>query len=645
MKKKFAFLLSLLVLSSCSIGFPSFNGSFNTSSIDNTSENSSSVEQESSSSKGDSSVSSSSSSSSKPSSSSSSKPTTSSSSSKPSSSSSSSSSSETTSEKLYAATYENKTPDGYYESCRGKKGAELKKALHDIIDDHTEYTYGSEINSYMKVMDEDINDSSKMHFIYTGVTSKSTSFNKEHVWAKSHGGFDTSKPAGSDLHNLRPCIEWVNSKRGSLDFDMGGELLSNYNGNNRVGSTFEPSDFSKGDVARTIFYMAVRYEGDGEPQLEVESPTNKNKYYDYSSGATGVHGNFDALYDWATSGIDPVDDQEVKRNNIIYEKYQHNRNPFIDHPEFIIMIYDKEYNGEGALKDLNPFENKVDPQEEKAEFEKLVTAIGNDIDENSYAKIQEAKDYYDKMSKEGKDLSKTSYEKLQSIIEQYEQYMEEYGVQITIDLINAIGEVTLDSKNAIEAAEKAYNDLSSEQKSKVTNYQTLVDARTTFDKIYSEWLEEQKEKSFEIAFGSIEGASSSYSSNVTLTSGDKKLIASYCYKQGTEFRLGNNSSCQGDEQVISSLGISSNSASLKTLFTFKGTKITLTSTKKYGTVSNLYFMYSLDGASWSKISSFDGDFSSTRTFEADISNLSTAYFAVVISGNEPRLVLNTLKFS
>ena len=649
MKKKLAVLLSLLVLSSCSVTLPSFNSSFN-SSFSETSNNTTSSELENSSTSETSSLnSSSSSSSSKPSSSSSSKPSStsskpnSSSSSRPSSSSSSTSGS-TNENKLYAATYKNNTPDGYYESCRGKKGAELKKALHDIIDNHTEYTYNSTINEYMKVMDEDINDTSKMHFIYTGITSKSTAFNKEHVWAKSHGGFDTKKPAGSDLHNLRPCNSNLNSIRGSLDFDMGGTLLSQYNGNNKKGSTFEPSDFSKGDVARTIFYMAVRYEGDGEPQLEVESPSDKTRFYDYSSGASGVHGNFDALYDWATSRIDPVDDQEVKRNNIIYSKYQHNRNPFIDHPEFIIMIYDKTYNGAGALNDSNPFEEDIDPQEEKERFEELVNSIGT-IDENSYEKIEEAKNYYNNMSQDAKDISLEIYDDLLALIEAYEEYMDVYGGEIVIDLIDAIGEVTLESKNAIEKAEAAYNDLTEEQKSRVTNYQTLLDAREEFDVLYEQWLLEQQEKEFEVSFASIEGATSSYKSNVTLTSGDKSFVASYCYKQGTEFRLGHNESAKGDANVISSLSLSSDSASLKTLFMFKGTKITLTSSKQYGTTNDLYIVNSFDGNTWSKVASFDGNFDSSRTFEIDISNYSSAYYAIVVAGSKPRLVLNTLKFS
>ena len=96
--------------------------------------------------------------------------------------------------------------------------------------------------------------------------------------------------------------------------------------------TWEPRDAVKGDVARMIFYMATRYEGDsGEPDLEV---------VDYAPSAPNgepVHGVLSALFQWHIE--DPVDEWEENRNDIIYEDYQENRNPFIDHPEFVELIF------------------------------------------------------------------------------------------------------------------------------------------------------------------------------------------------------------------------------------------------------------------------------------------------------------------
>ena len=255
---------------------------------------------------------------------------------------------------------QNKDIDSYYESVRGLKGEELKEGLHDIIKGHKTFGYSSLGQEDWETVDVDPFNSSNFYVIYEGSKKKGYSVNKEHTWAKSHGSFGTSAPAGSDLHNLRGSNSNLNSTRGNLDFgavdhtsgnsiyksfswanaDMEGNYRDNY---------FEPKDSWKGDVARIIFYMATRYDGGSEPELEVGGNIDHSRFNDFSSGASGLHGNFADLYEWATSGIDPVSDYEVNRNNLVDQLYQHNRNPFIDHPEFIVMIYDKTYDGPGAL--------------------------------------------------------------------------------------------------------------------------------------------------------------------------------------------------------------------------------------------------------------------------------------------------------
>ena len=264
--------------------------------------------------------------------------------------------------------------DEYYEPVRGLKGEALKEGLHEIINDHISFSYTSSKKSWL---DTDVlpSNSSNLYLFYQGSLPRSevySSSNREHVWAKSHGDFEDVYPMHSDYHNLHPSNPDVNQYRSNYNFgevdtsksykdfgedygwsedSMRGNLLGS--GLNTSGTVFEPKDQFKGDVARTIFYMAVRYEGDnGEMDLEVNGNIDTSKYYSFTSGADGLHGNFIDLYNWATSGIDPVDDYEVHRNNIIDQDYQHNRNPFVDHPEFIIMIYDKNYNGAGALNDF-----------------------------------------------------------------------------------------------------------------------------------------------------------------------------------------------------------------------------------------------------------------------------------------------------
>ena len=124
----------------------------------------------------------------------------------------------------------------------------------------------------------------------------------------------------------------MNTLRSEKDFDYGGEVV--FNGSTETtclstSSTFEPRDEVKGDIARIILYMDVRYEGgDDEPNLvPIDGLTS------YPNPQVGV---LSTLLDWHT--MDPPDAFEKRRNDIIYE-WQGNRNPFIDYPEFVDYIY------------------------------------------------------------------------------------------------------------------------------------------------------------------------------------------------------------------------------------------------------------------------------------------------------------------
>lgn len=545
--------------------------------------------------------------------------------------------------KLYAATIKNNIPEGYYDSCKGLKGEELKEALHEIIDDHEWFNYSS-TQEFYKEIDRDPHDSSKMNFIYTGATNIGTSYNKEHVWAKSHGGFENKYPMHSDLHNLHPCNSNLNSTRGNLDFKEGGDVLTQYNGNNKVNKnvSFEPSDFSKGDTARTIFYMAVRYEGDGsELDLELSKPSSSS-YYDFSNGADGTHGNFDDLYKWAISGQDPVDDYEVSRNNVIYSNYQGNRNPFIDHPEFIYMIYDKNYSGPGALLDDNPYQEIIlTPQEEVNIFSDYVNQIV--VDQiNSDEFITKAENYYQKMSDEAKALAQDVYSLFLEKKSQYKEFAKEYLSNRVIELINSIGEVTLESKEIIEQAEKEYLALDEEVKELVKNYQVLLDARARYDILYQEWIESNPSMPFTFNFYESEGATSSYSQNVIVKYQEMEFKFSHVYHAGNDFRLGSNNSAQVSENMKSAIpNIKSNSSSFESLFDIMGRTLTLTYNKNYGTVSNIYLLNSTDGgATYQLIGSQTYD-ESNKQVSFDISSTRGRY-AIVIDGSKPRLCIDSL---
>ncbi|MBE9468916.1 MAG: endonuclease [Bacteroidetes bacterium] len=238
-------------------------------------------------------------------------------------------------------------PTGYYNGCEGKDGAVLKAALHGVIKGHVEYSY-TDVWNILQQSDEDPSNPGNIMLIYTGRSQdkyfrdRGTSFdyaaagytlsdawNREHVWAKSHGDFGTEPPAGCDAHNLKPVDRTVNTSRYNKDFAEGGTPNVEATECNSTSSSWEPRDAVKGDVARIIFYMATRYEGEnGEPDLEAVDKVN--------TYPLAEHGKLSDLLKWNEQ--DPPDDFERNRNNVIYT-WQKNRNPFIDHPEFVNLIW------------------------------------------------------------------------------------------------------------------------------------------------------------------------------------------------------------------------------------------------------------------------------------------------------------------
>ncbi|CAM5705139.1 Ribonuclease OS=Streptomyces alboniger OX=132473 GN=CP975_29185 PE=4 SV=1 [Streptomyces alboniger] len=226
--------------------------------------------------------------------------------------------------------------DTYYQDALGKTGPALKSALHTIVSEQTKLSY-AQVWDALKTTDQDPANSANVILLYTGSSrAKSANggdqgdWNREHVWAKSHGDFGTSTGPGTDIHHLRPEDVTVNSIRGNKDFDNGGSAVSGAPGNLTDGDSFEPRDAVKGDVARMILYMAVRYDGEsGFPDLE---PNDK-----VDNGSAPAIGRLSVLKQW--NDEDPPDAFEKNRNQIIFDKYQHNRNPFIDHPEWVSAVW------------------------------------------------------------------------------------------------------------------------------------------------------------------------------------------------------------------------------------------------------------------------------------------------------------------
>jgi endonuclease I len=227
--------------------------------------------------------------------------------------------------------------DAYYAAASGKSGEALKTALHNIISSNiTTISYDAVWNA-LKVTDQDPSNSSNVILLYSGISRSKTlnggssgNWNREHVWAQSHGDFGTSNGPGTDLHHLRPEDVSINSTRGNKDFDNGGTAVSGASGNYTDADSWEPRSAVKGDVARMIFYMAVRYEGgDSWADLEVNNSVN--------NGSNPYMGKLSTLLAWHAQ--DPPTAAEKNRNQIIYSSYQRNRNPFIDHPEWASSIF------------------------------------------------------------------------------------------------------------------------------------------------------------------------------------------------------------------------------------------------------------------------------------------------------------------
>jgi len=251
-------------------------------------------------------------------------------------------------------------PVGYYNGTEGLRGSALKTKLHEIICGHNSLSYYfSKYVIYYADADPEI--PGNVILIYTGRSQDGFDYgiggnqlNREHVWAKSHGHFSGILPMDSDVHNLKPVDASVNSSRSNLDFDY--SLYPHPEATEckfTPGVSWEPRDAVKGDVARTIFYMDARYEWtNGEMNLTVVDQVNTYPQPE--------HGKLSALLEW--NEMDLPDLFEYNRNNVVH-RFQKNRNPFIDNPDFVGLIWgDKSLPyfsiGDIALSDDQPYEGE-----------------------------------------------------------------------------------------------------------------------------------------------------------------------------------------------------------------------------------------------------------------------------------------------
>ena len=238
-------------------------------------------------------------------------------------------------------------PNGYYNTATGKTGEELKTALHDIIKGHHVVSYSGVLDAFAytdckpngKIWDIYSNYEFNLSGVCGSYNSEGDCWNREHTWPQSW--FNQHSTPRSDLFHVYPTDGYVNGQRANYPYgEVNNPTYTSGNGSKLgpcvtagySGKVFEPIDEYKGDIARSYFYMSVRYSTEDD-NWGSSGMTNKSTILPWA---------MDMLLRW--SDADPVSQKEIDRNNTVYG-YQNNRNPFIDHPEFARMIWDENWSG------------------------------------------------------------------------------------------------------------------------------------------------------------------------------------------------------------------------------------------------------------------------------------------------------------
>jgi len=249
-------------------------------------------------------------------------------------------------------------PSGYYDSLEGLSGPSLKQAIQDIIANPSVVRLHSyaDIWDIIRTADQNPVNSNQVWCMYiespmakldqqvgSSIVGK---WNREHIFCQSRGGFEVSNNDSadginlwsstsaasvvdgvSDAHHIRVENGQENSSRNNKNYGTVASATVYAGPSNTQGSWY-------GDVARALFYMAVRFNGlnvvNGDPSEYLPSTTT----------ASGNIGDLATLLNW--NNTDPRDDYEMNRNNYIYT-WQMNRNPFIDYPLLVNYVFGANY--------------------------------------------------------------------------------------------------------------------------------------------------------------------------------------------------------------------------------------------------------------------------------------------------------------
>ncbi len=270
-------------------------------------------------------------------------------------------------------------PAGYYDTVDETNATTLRTTLHAAIDDHTRIPYTSSATDTWNVLesaDQDPLDSGRVLDVYMNESyikhgAGNTDYNREHSWPKSYGfpNDGSSNYPYTDCHHLFISNDSRNSSRSNKPYGTAGGSGTEYvtvfyNGvgggsgvypgwSNWADTTYwETWMDRRGDVARAMFYMDVRYEGGShggtghsEPDLILtDNLTLIENSNTGSNESVAYMGMLAVLLQWHAD--DPVDAKEQARNDAVYA-HQGNRNPFIDHPEWVDCLFNDTCGGGG----------------------------------------------------------------------------------------------------------------------------------------------------------------------------------------------------------------------------------------------------------------------------------------------------------
>lgn len=270
---------------------------------------------------------------------------------------------------IFSTTILAQIPQGYYNGTQGLTGDSLRYKLHDIISNG--YVQGTYADLWTSFQTTDKRTDGKVWDMYSdipngtppylftfvtnqcgGYSAEGDCYNREHTVPESW--FNGAYPMYSDLFHLVPTDGYVNNRRSNYPFgdvsnaswtSLNGSKLGTCSDSGYTGTVFEPIDSFKGDFARIYFYMATRYK-DEIPSWSSSGVFSGNNLSPWSKKM---------FLQW--NSLDPVSMKEIHRNDSAY-KIQHNRNPYVDHPEWVNAIWNTgQQVYYTALPDISFFPN------------------------------------------------------------------------------------------------------------------------------------------------------------------------------------------------------------------------------------------------------------------------------------------------